>query len=184
MRATVSHDIELDAVVPESALLGQVEGLALVLAQVMPQWLVASYAPVYVGVAQAALDAAVAHVEERGLGRLPLVRSRLGRADAQITAAREVVRSMARAVTEAPGEPETNRWVWRAKLLAGDTASEVATSLLEACGTSATRRGAPLERIFRDARCGALQPATSDVCSDWLGYAVLGLDPDAEAQRW
>lgn len=184
MRATVSHDIELDAVVPDTALLGQVEGLALLLAQVMPQWLVASYAPVYVGVAQAALNAAAAHVSERGLGRLPLVRSRLGRAEAQVSAAREVVRVMARAVTEAPGEPETNRWVWRAKLLAGDTASEVATSLLEACGTSATRRGAPLERIFRDARCGALQPATSDVCSDWLGHAVLGLDPDGQVQRW
>ena len=184
MRATVSHDIELDATVPESALLGQVEGLALLLAQVMPQWLVASYAPVYVGVAQAALDAAVEHVRERGLSRLPLVRSRLGRADAQVSAAREVVRAMARAVTEAPGTPETNRWVWRAKLLAGDTASEVASSLLEACGTSATRRGSALERIYRDARCGALQPATSDVCSDWLGYAALGLDPDAEGQRW
>ncbi|MFN2540230.1 MAG: acyl-CoA dehydrogenase family protein [Mycobacteriales bacterium] len=185
MRATVSHDVELDVVVPESALLGQVEGLALLLAQVMPQWLVASYAPVYVGVAQAAVNAAVLHVQERGLSRLPLVRSRLGRADAQVAAAREVVRLMAKAVTEAPGEPETNRWVWRAKLLAGDTAYDVAGSLLEACGTSATRRGSALERIFRDARCGALQPATSDVCSDWLGCAVIGLDPDGEGPpRW
>ena len=183
MRATCSHDLELDVVVPAEALLGQVEGLALLLAQVMPQWLVASYAAVYVGVAQAAVDAAAAHVEERGLARLPLVRSRLGRADAQVAAAREVVRTMARAVTEAPGEPETNRWVWRAKLLAGDTAMEVAASLLEACGSSAMRKGSALERVYRDARCGALQPATSDVCADWLGLAALGLDPD-EGGRW
>jgi alkylation response protein AidB-like acyl-CoA dehydrogenase len=184
MRATVSHDLELDVVVPPEALLGQVEGLALVLAQVMPQWMVASYAAVYVGVAQAAVDAAAAFVTERGLGRLPLVRSRLGRADAEVAAAREVVRTMARHVTEAPGEPETNRWVWRAKLLAGDTAATVSASLLEACGSSAMRAGTALERVFRDARCGALQPATSDVCSDWLGYAALGLDPDQEAARW
>jgi alkylation response protein AidB-like acyl-CoA dehydrogenase len=184
MRATCSHDLELDVVVPPPALLGQVEGLALLLAQVMPQWLVASYAAVYVGVAQAAVDAAVAHVNERGLARLPLVRSRLGRADAQVAAAREVVRTMARAVTEAPGEPETNRWVWRAKLLAGDTAMDVAASLLEACGSSAMRKGSALERIYRDARCGALQPATSDVCSDWLGHAALGLDPDEGQGRW
>jgi alkylation response protein AidB-like acyl-CoA dehydrogenase len=184
MRATCSHDLELDAVVPETALLGQVEGLALLLAQVMPQWLVASYAAVYVGVAQAAVDAAVAHVEERGLGRLPLVRSRLGRAEAQVAATREVVRTMARAVTAAPGEPETNRWVWRAKLLAGDTAMDVAASLLEACGSSAMRKGSALERLYRDARCGALQPATSDVCADWLGHAALGLDPDEGRGRW
>jgi alkylation response protein AidB-like acyl-CoA dehydrogenase len=186
MRATCSHDIVLDVVVPPDALLGQVEGMALLLAQVMPQWLVASYAAVYVGVAMAALDAAREYVEGRGLGRLPMVRSRLGRADAAVAAAREVVRTMARAVTSDPGEPETNRWVWRAKLVAGETAMTVAASLLEACGTGATRRGSALERLYRDARCGSLQPATSDVCADWLGYAVLGRDPDADAAeaRW
>jgi len=83
----------------------------------------------------------------------------------------------------APGDPETNRWVWRAKLLAGETAMDVAASMLEAAGTSATRRGSPLERIFRDARCGSLQPATSDVCADWLGAAALGDDPEAGG-RW
>jgi alkylation response protein AidB-like acyl-CoA dehydrogenase len=186
MRATCSHDITLDVVVPPDALLGQVEGMALLLAQVMPQWLVASYSAVYVGVATAALDAARAYVDERGLGRLPMVRARLGHADAEVAAAREVVRAMARAVTAAPGEPETNRWVWRAKLVAGETAMSVASSLLEACGTAATRRGSALERLYRDARCGSLQPATSDVCADWLGYAVLGRDPDADAAeaRW
>ncbi|HTW19948.1 MAG TPA: acyl-CoA dehydrogenase family protein [Mycobacteriales bacterium] len=186
MRATVSHDLELDVTVPASALLGQVEGLAVLLAQVMPQWLVASYAAVYVGVAQAALDAAAQYATDRGLGRLPSVRSRLGRADAAVASAREVVRTMARAVTDAPGEAETNRWVWRAKLLAGEAAMEVAASVLEACGAGATRRGSALERLYRDARCGSLQPATSDVCADWLGYAVLGLDPESDAAvpRW
>ena len=151
-------------------------------AQVMPHWMVASYAAVYVGVAQAAVDAAVAHVTERAVGRLPAVRARIGRADAAVAAARLAVLEAARRVDEAPGEPETNRWVWRAKLLAGETAMEVAASMLEAAGTSATRRGHPLERIFRDARCGSLQPATSDVCADWLGLAALGGDPDNDAR--
>ncbi len=98
-------------------------------------------------------------------------------------AARLAVLEAARRVDAAPGDPETNRWVWRAKLLAGETAMDVAASMLEAAGTSATRRGAPLERIFRDARCGSLQPATSDVCADWLGAAALGHDPEAGG-RW
>jgi len=186
MRATASHDLHTDTVVPEDALVGGVEGLTLLLAPVMPQWLVASYAAVYVGVAQSAVDACVAHVTERNLGHLPAVRARLGRADAQVAAAREAVRAMARAVDAAPGEPATTRWVWRAKLLAGETAMTVAASMLEAAGTSASRRGHPLERIFRDARCGSLQPATSDVCADWLGFAALGLDPEtgAAVPRW
>ncbi|MEV0896726.1 acyl-CoA dehydrogenase family protein [Actinoplanes sp. NPDC049802] len=186
MRATGSHDLHIDVTVPASALLGGVEGLALVAAQLAPHWMVASYAAVYVGVARAAVDAAVEHVNARGLGRLPTVRARIGRADAAVSAAHLVVREAARRVDEAPGEPETNRWVWRAKLLAGTTAADVAAAMLEAAGTSAMRRGHPLERLYRDARAGSLQPATSDVCADWLGVDALGGDPDADgvAPRW
>jgi len=187
MRATSSHDLHLDVIVSRGALLGGVEGLALLVAQLMPHWMVASYAAVYVGVAQSCVDEAVAYLNGRGgLAALPSVRSRVGRADAAVAAARLVVDEAARRVTEAPGDEETNRWVWRAKLLAGTTAMEVGASMLEAAGTSASRRGHPLERLFRDARCGSLQPATSDVCADWLGIATLGGDPDSEgvAPRW
>jgi alkylation response protein AidB-like acyl-CoA dehydrogenase len=186
MRATASHDLHLDVTVPAGTLLGGVEGLALVVAQMMPHWMVASYAAVYVGVARAAVDAAVEHARERRLGGLPAVRARIGRADAAVSAAHLVVREAARRVDRAAGDPETNAWVWRAKLLAGTTAADVAASMLEAAGTSASRRGHPLERLYRDARCGSLQPATSDVCADWLGIAALGGDPDRDgsAPRW
>jgi len=180
MRATGSHDVHLDVVVGHEALVGGVEGIALLLAQVMPQWLVASYAAVYVGVAKAAIAAACVHADRRELHALPAVRARIGRADAAVAAAELVALEAARRVDEAPGDPATNRWVWRAKLLAGQTAFDVASSMLEAAGTSASRKGEPLERLFRDARCGSLQPATSDVCADWLGLATMGRDPS----RW
>ncbi|WP_204301718.1 acyl-CoA dehydrogenase family protein, partial [Actinoplanes campanulatus] len=104
MRATGSHDLHVDVTVPAPALLGGVEGLALVAAQLAPHWMVASYAAVYVGVARAAVDAAVEHVNARGLGRLPAVRARIGRADAAVSAAHLVVREAARRVDGAPGE--------------------------------------------------------------------------------
>lgn len=186
MRATGSQDLHLDVVTPADSLLGGVEGLTLLLAQVMPQWLVASYAAVYVGVAQSAVDHGVAYARARGLDRLPAVRARFGRAEAAVAAARLVVREAARRVDAEPGMPDTNAWIWRAKLIAGETAMDVAASVLEACGSGATRRGNPLERIYRDARCGSLQPATSDVCADWLGQSALGQDPYAESDvpRW
>jgi alkylation response protein AidB-like acyl-CoA dehydrogenase len=132
------------------------------------------------------VDECVAHCTARGIAHLANVRARVGQADAAVAAARLVVHEAARRVATAPGEAETNRWVWRAKFLAGTTAMDVAASMVEAAGTSATRRGHPLERLFRDARCGSLQPATSDVCADWLGIAALGGDPDADgpAPRW
>jgi alkylation response protein AidB-like acyl-CoA dehydrogenase len=212
MRGTGSHDLVVDTYVPADALVGGIEGISLLVAQVMPQWLVASYAAVYAGVARAALEAAAGYVRTRvldvgalgagpgggsgagsgaeagitGLAGLPAVRARLGRADAAVAALDLAVDECARRVDADPGAPETNRWVYRAKLLAGETAQDVAASVLEACGTAATRRGDPLERLYRDARCGSLQPATSDVCADWLGLAALGLDPDAAAAvpRW
>jgi alkylation response protein AidB-like acyl-CoA dehydrogenase len=186
MRATGSNDLHVDVTVPPGALLGGVEGLALVVAQLAPHWMVASYAAVYVGVARAAVDAAVEHVTARKLGHLPAIRARIGRADAAVAAAHLAVREAARRVDEQPGENETNKWVWRAKLLAGTTAADVAASMLEAAGTSAMRRGHPLERLYRDARAGSLQPATSDVCADWLGVEAIGGDPDSEgsAPRW
>jgi alkylation response protein AidB-like acyl-CoA dehydrogenase len=186
MRATASNDLVLDVVAPGPALLGGIEGLAPLLARMMPQWLVASYAAVYVGVAAATVQAAVEHLGTRRLGGLPAVRARVGRADAAVEAAWLVTAEAAARVDRAPGTPDTNRWIYRAKLLAGETAMAVAASMLEACGTGATRRGSPLERLFRDARCGSLQPATSDVCADWLGTAALGLDPDLDSDvaRW
>uniref|UniRef100_UPI0018E4DF63 acyl-CoA dehydrogenase family protein n=1 Tax=Glycomyces dulcitolivorans TaxID=2200759 RepID=UPI0018E4DF63 len=125
-------------------------------------------------------------VRGRGLEHLAPVRARIGRAEAAVAAAELVVAEAARRIDADPGEDATNRWVWRAKLIAGDTAFQVASSLLEAAGTSASRRGHPLERLYRDARCGALQPATSDVCADWLGAAALGADPDHDTAvpRW
>lgn len=185
MRATGSHDVHLDVEVPRAALLGGVEGIALLAAALAPHWMVASYAAVYVGVARAAVEEAAARVNERGLTHVPAVRARLGRADAAVSAAHATLREAARSVDGQ--DPQAPSWVWRAKLLAGDTAAEVAASMMETCGASAIRRGDPLERLYRDARCGAMQPATSDVCADWLGVSVLGGDPYADTvagPRW
>jgi alkylation response protein AidB-like acyl-CoA dehydrogenase len=181
MRATASNTLRIDATVPEEALLGGIEGTVLPLAQTMPQWLVASYAAVYVGLARAAVEEARRYVgartvagERGGLAGLPQVRQRIGRADADVEAARLLLEHAARLVDERAGDPETNRWVFRAKLLAGDTVMRVAASMAEACGAGALRRGSPLERILRDARTGALMPPSSDLAADHLGSSLLG----------
>jgi alkylation response protein AidB-like acyl-CoA dehydrogenase len=186
MRATASNGMEIDAWVREDALLGGVEGLVLPLAHGMPQWLVASYAAVYVGLAQAAVREAVSYLRGRvvagergGLTRLGTVRQRVGRADVEVQAARLALERAARLVDLRPGDPETNRWTYRAKLVAGDVAMRVAASMAEACGLGALGRGSPLERILRDARSGAIMPPSSDVAGDHLGAIALGVEEAA-----
>lgn len=118
MRATVSRRLLLDVVVPPERLLTGVEGLAVPMAYAMPQWLVASYAAVYVGLAQAAVTDAIAYLQSRHAGgrrgKIPAsVRVRLGRAEAATEAARLVLGHAARLVDAQPGEPGTNRSLYR-----------------------------------------------------------------------
>jgi alkylation response protein AidB-like acyl-CoA dehydrogenase len=191
MRATASNGLELDAWVADQALLGGVEGLVLPLAYGMPQWLVASYAAVYVGLAEAAVGQGIAYLRERrvagdrgGLARLATVRQRVGRAEADAQAARLVLERAARLVDLRPGDPETNRWTYRAKLLAGDVAWRVSATVGEACGLGALQRGGPLERILRDARSGAIMPPSSDVAGDYLGALALGVEDPEGVRPW
>ncbi|MEJ7729655.1 MAG: acyl-CoA dehydrogenase family protein, partial [Polyangiaceae bacterium] len=181
MRATASNGFSLDARVSADTLVGGVEGLVRLLAYAMPQWLVASYASVYVGVAQAALTEAVRHLEGRvvegergGLGRLASVRARLGRADAQVEGARLVLEEAGRRVDRAPGDPETNRWIYRAKLLAGDAAMEVAASLSEACGLGALRRPEAMPMLLAAAE-------SEDASTRLVALAAIAESPLAEA---
>ena len=78
------------------------------------------------------------------------------------------------------------RWLYRAKLLASDTAFHVAASLSQACGLGALIRGAEFERLLRDARCGAVMPSSSDIAANMLAASALGIDPGVglDARPW
>jgi alkylation response protein AidB-like acyl-CoA dehydrogenase len=191
MRATASNGMELDVAVPPDALLGGVEGLTLPLAYGMPQWLVASYAAVYVGLVEAAVREAISYLRGRSvagragaLTEVASVRQRVGRAEADVHAARLALERAARLVDLRPGDQETNRSTFRAKLLAGDVAMRVTASMAEACGLGALQRGSPLERMFRDARSGALMPPSSDVSGDYLGAIALGVEGTEGVKPW
>ena len=181
MRATASHDLHLDVTVPADALLGGVEGLALLVAQLMPHWMVASYAAVYVGVAQSRRWTPPSPTSPSAAWTaLPAVRARIGRADAAVAAARLVVEEAARRVDAAPGDRETNRWVWRAKLIAGETAMEWRRRWWRRPARRPPAGGIRWSGSIGTpgvARC--IRP-TSDVCADWLGVAALGGDPDRD----
>ncbi len=89
-------------------------------------------------------------------------------------AARLTLEEAARHVDRNRGHPETAAGHC-AELLVGDTAFDVAASLTEACGLGAVMRGSELERLLRDARCGAVMPPSSDIAAKILGASGLGL---------
>lgn len=164
------------------------EGPPLSSPRALRPWLVASYAAQCAGAGQAALMAAVSCTPQRGLDRSldVWVRVLVDRADPPIPAARGWLPARARAVAATPGAPGNNRWIWWALLLAYETAVDVTANVLKACGSGATRRGNPPDRLHPDARCGSLRLAIREVCAGWLGLVALRRNPDREVDgaRW
>lgn len=89
-----------------------------------------------------------------------------------------------RVISEAGVDPteEQVRRAWAAMVTAMDTAPAMASLALRVCGGRALLRPAPLERIYRDARCGAtMLPWSEEVCLDRLGKSGLYDDEDTSA---
>ncbi len=76
-----------------------------------------------------------------------------------------------------PSEEQVHR-AWAAMVTTMEGAPEVASKAIRACGGRSLLRPLPLERYFRDARCGAtMLPWSVEVCLDRIGrYGILGDD--------
>ena len=81
-----------------------------------------------------------------------------------------------RALSEAHVDPtpEEVRRAWAANRTVMETAVRVTADAIRICGGRSMLRHFPLERYYRDARCGALmQPWTADNCLERIGESVL-----------
>ena len=89
---------------------------------------------------------------------------------------------MLRAVDEAGVDPSPDavRRAWASMVTSMEAAPAVASTALRLCGGRALLKPQALERLYRDARCGAtMLPWSVDVCLERLGRAGL-VDDDAE----
>lgn len=76
-------------------------------------------------------------------------------------------------VTVGP-HPDDVRLAWSAMVTTMEGAPEVASLAIRACGGRSLLRSMPLERFFRDARCGAtMLPWSVEVCMERLGQYGL-----------
>jgi len=168
-----------DVAVTASDLLGQEgDGMALVFNVVAPTFLV-GLAAVNTGIAQAALDATVAHVKERTyedgskLAQIPVIQRELAEMSVTVEAARQLVAEAARAASA--GEETALPLVMQAKITASEAAAVVTGMAMQVGGGIAYSRQLPIERHWRDARAGAVMAPTNDVLKEWLGKILTGL---------
>jgi alkylation response protein AidB-like acyl-CoA dehydrogenase len=73
------------------------------------------------------------------------------------------------------GRDDAQLRVLECKAACNDAALEVLDLAMRVAGGAAFRRDLPVERLFRDARAGAIMAPTSDVLYDFIGKAVTGL---------
>ena len=134
-----------------------------------------------VGIAQGALDVAVAYARERKqfgqrIGDFQMIAAMLADMDAQTEAARQLLYT-ACGVIEA-GDADAARWSAMCKLVAGDTAMRVTTDAVQVLGGYGYIEEFPVERMMRDAKITQIYEGTQQVQRLVIARALLGR-PDA-----
>ena len=107
------------------------------------------------------------------LSALPTIRAQIARMGTTLAAQRAYLHSAAASVS-APNE-ETLNHVLGVKASANDAALAITESAMRVCGGAAFSKHLPIERVFRDARAGAVMAPTADVLYDFYGKAATGL---------
>jgi alkylation response protein AidB-like acyl-CoA dehydrogenase len=180
LRGNASAPLQLrGARVPVARRLGApASGLGLMLEVTLP-WFVLGSAACSVGIAGAAVEAAIAHAKrgrfehlDSSLADVPGVRARLAQAAIRHREARALLYEVAQQVAD--GSPEAQTGVLALKAAAADMAEEVTELCLRVGGGAAYSKHGPLERHFRDARAAALMAPTTDLLHDFLGKALCG----------
>ncbi len=179
MRGTNSRDLILKDVFVSEEDLMMPPGIFIGTLPHFPH-VMATLSPTYMGIAQSAYDFTVAYLRGEVPGQPPADRrmfttKRL--AVSKMYARLAPVRALWwQAFTEAkafPSQAEVLR-MYAAQYNVMEAAQEIAALAIRTCGGQAMLKSLPLERIYRDSRCGALMlPYTSEIMEDYMSVLTL-----------
>lgn len=179
MRGTVSRNLDFkDVFVPEDARM-MPEGLYFQAAQRFPH-MFATLSPTYMGLAQAAYDFTVQYLRGEVPG-MPPVKRRMYPTKQVAVAQMRIQLEQTRALflqnaRDARIDPDrdTRMRLYAAHYTIMENANDLARLAIRTCGGQSMLKSLPLERIYRDSRCGALMlPWTAELCIDRLGRECL-----------
>ncbi len=136
--------------------------------------------PAYMGLAQAAFDFTVRYLRGEIPGMPPVKRRMYPTkqlAVAQMRIMLEQTKAIwVKALDDARIDPSKDQVMraWAAQYSVMENANELAQLAIRTCGGQSMLKSLPLERIYRDSRCGSLMlPWTAELCLDRLGKATL-----------
>ena len=181
MRGNSSQSLRLDrARVPAGNLLGEEGDEAWYVFEVVTPFFLTAMAGVYLGVAHAAYDTAVAHVLSRrhshsgeSLADQATVQARIADLWLSIEQARLALYNAARLGDL--GSPDALMAILGCKILAAEASVSASNEAMTLCGGIAYRENSTLSRLLRDARASHVMAPTTEMLRQWVGRTALGL---------
>jgi alkylation response protein AidB-like acyl-CoA dehydrogenase len=179
MRGTVSRTLLLkDVLVDDDAAL-MPRGVYYQAASRWPHMFM-TLTPTYMGIAQAAFDFTVRYLR----GEIPGTGTEKRRkfATKQVAIAQMFVMLQQtkalwfQAITEARADPSKEQVLraYGAQYTVMESSNALAQLAIRTCGGQSMLKSLPLERLYRDSRCGSLMlPWTAEICLDRIGREVL-----------
>ena len=187
MRGTVSRTLELTDVFVEQDAALMPRGIYFQAASRWPHMFL-TLSPTYLGLAQAAYDFTVSYLR----GEIPGAPSgkRRGSVVKQLTVAEmriklEQIKALwFQAVSEARVDPTPDQRLraYAAQFSTMEAANDLARLAIRTCGGHSMLKSLPLERIYRDSRCGSLMaPWTAEICLERIGHGALYREGESDA---
>ncbi|MBO6757597.1 MAG: acyl-CoA dehydrogenase family protein [Roseibium sp.] len=179
MRGTVSRNLVFkDVFVPDDAAL-MPKGVYFQAATSWPHMFL-TLSPTYMGIAQAAYDFTVKYLRGEVPGTPPVKRRMYPtkqHAVADMRIMLEQTKALWFQVISEAGPNPTKEQVLRAyaaQYTVMENANELCQLAIRTCGGQSMLKSLPLERLYRDSRCGSLMlPWTAELCVDRLGREAL-----------
>ncbi|MGI9417231.1 MAG: acyl-CoA dehydrogenase family protein [Geminicoccaceae bacterium] len=179
MRATVSRTLLFeDVFVPEDAAL-MPRGVYYQAATRWPHMFM-TLSPAYMGIAQAAYDFTIQYLRGETPGAPPVKRRVYPTKQLAVAEMHLILESTKalwlQAVRDAGPDPTKEQVLraYAAQHAVMENANELCRLALRTCGGQSMLKSLPLERLYRDSRCGSLMlPWTAEICLDRIGREAL-----------
>jgi alkylation response protein AidB-like acyl-CoA dehydrogenase len=183
MRGNSSRSARLDNVrVPATNLLGREGDHIWYVFEVIAPFFLIAMAGTYIGIAQSALDGAIASLKGRRFAHAPepladnpVLAHDVAEMWLRVSRARQLTHYAAK-LGDARS-PEAVQALFAAKIEAADAAVEVTRMAMTVAGGRAYQDGGPLQRAMRDAQAAPVMSPTTHLLKTWLGRTALGLPP-------
>jgi isovaleryl-CoA dehydrogenase len=183
MRGNSSRGVRLERVgIPRENLLGSEGDQIWYVFEVVAPYFVIAMSGVYLGIAQAALDHAVAHLKTRShehtgetLSEVPVLAHQVADMWTSVQRTRQLVHHAARLGDE--GAPETALVLFAAKADVAETVTAVTQQAMMLSGGRGYGKNSTIARLMRDAQASHVMAPTTQLLKTWLGRSLLDLPP-------